>query len=61
MTSLSWPGLVKYQEGIYPKAVTHLSTNPARRKVTSADASNDVTTKPNRHQNLYMLTLLFIY
>ena len=28
-------GLLKYQDGIYPRTVTHLSTNPARRGVTS--------------------------
>ena len=33
MTRLSWPGWLGI-ETVYPQAVTHLSTNPARRRVT---------------------------
>ena len=49
MARLSWPGdLGKYQERL--ASVTHLSTNPARRRTTSLIRPTTGTMPDNRHQ-----------
>jgi len=55
--SLGLPGwlgrLVKYEDGMYLRTVTHQSTNRAWRRITSLFETNAYVTKPKRHFAIY--------
>jgi len=44
---LAWVDWLSTTKTVYPRSVTHLSTNLAQLKSNFVDATNDVSTKPN--------------